>query len=153
MQRGGHRLGVVAERGRRDLLRDWTAAMQSLTESIGSATRQGDVARQVLAPMQRQTELFQEALRRERAVQGRLVQRAFAPLDAVFDLLEDSGSALEKQAEAVEDAARALDQVAGLMKVQAEMFGTTVRTLRGPTKAAKTLAGGAPRADRHDEEE
>jgi hypothetical protein len=140
---------VVNERGRTDLLREWTAAMQSLTESIGSAARHSDVARQVLAPMQRQAELFQEVLERERALQARLVRRALGPLDAVFDLLEESGSALRSQAEAVEEAARALERVAGLMKLQADLFGRTVRALREPTEAVKTLAGGARKdADR-----
>jgi hypothetical protein len=123
------------------MLREWTAAMQSLTESIGSVARQSDVARQVMAPLQRQTELLQEVLERERALQARLVERAFAPLDAIFDLLEQSGSAMRSQAEAVEDAARALDQVAGLMKVQADLFERSVRTMREPSKAAKALAG------------
>jgi hypothetical protein len=127
-------------------LGDWTAAMQSLTESIGSATRQGDLARQVLAPMQRQTELFQEALRRERAVQGRLVQRAFAPLDAVFDLLEESGEAMRGQAEAVEHAAQALEQTAILMRTQAELFERTVHVLREPTRLLGSAAG-VERAD------
>jgi hypothetical protein len=136
---------VVTERGRTDLLREWTAAMQSLTESIGSAALHSDVARQVLAPMQRQAELFQEVLERERALQAQLVRRAFAPLDAVFDLLEESGSALRSQAEAVEEAARALERVAGLMKLQAELFGRTVRALREPGEAVKALAGGAPK--------
>lgn len=123
--------------------------MQSLTESLGSAARHSDVARQVLAPMQRQAELFQEVLERERALQARLVHRALGPLDAVFDLLEESGSALRSQAEAVEEAARALERVAGLMKLQADLFGRTVRALREPTEAVKTLAGGRPKdADR-----
>jgi hypothetical protein len=127
------------------MLREWTAAMQSLTESIGSAAR-SDVARQVLAPMQRQAELFQEVLERERALQARLVQRAFAPLDAVFDLLQESGAAMRSQAEAVEDAAHSLERVAGLMKVQADLFERTVRTLREPAEVAKSLAGSEPAA-------
>jgi hypothetical protein len=132
----------VGERGHTDLLRDWAAAMQSLTESVGSAARDSDIARQVVAPMQRQAELLQEVLERERALQARLVRRAFGPLDAVFDLLEESGSALRSQAEAVEEAARALERVAGLMKLQAELFGRTVRAMREPTSVAKSLAGG-----------
>jgi hypothetical protein len=132
----------VSERGRTDLLREWAAAMQSLTESIGSAARRSDVAQQVLAPMQRQAELFQEVLERERALQARLVRRAFGPLDAVFDLLEESSTALRSQAEAVEEAARALERVAGLMKLQADLFGRTVRAMREPSAIAKSLAGG-----------
>jgi methyl-accepting chemotaxis protein len=136
----------VSERDRTDLLREWAAAMQSLTESIGSAARQSDVARHVVGPLQRQAEVIQEVLERERALQARLVRRAFAPLDAVFDLLEESGSALRSQAEAVEEAARALERVAGLMKLQADLFGRTVRAMREPSAIAKSLAGGE-RAD------
>lgn len=130
------------------MLRDWTAAMQSLTESIGSAALNSDVARQISAPLQRQAELFGEILERERALQSRVVRRALAPLDAVFDLLEESGAALRSQAEAVEEASRALERVAGLMKVQADLFARTVRAMREPTNVVKSLAGdekpGAP---------
>jgi hypothetical protein len=93
-----------------------------------------------------QAELFHEVLERERALQTRVVNRAFGPFDAVFDLLEESGAATRSQAEAIEDAARALERVAGLMKVQAELFERTVRTLREPAETVKTLAGGDPAA-------
>ena len=124
--------------------------MQSLTESIGSAAR-SDVARQLVDPMKRQTELFQEVLEQERALQARLVQRAFAPLDAVFDLLQESGAAMRSQAEAVEEAARALERVAGLMKVQADLFERTVRTMREPAEVVKSLTGSEPAAKPDDE--
>jgi hypothetical protein len=90
----------------------------------------------------RQSELFHEVLERERALQSRVVSRAFGPFDAIFDLLEESSAATRSQAEAIEDAARALERVANLMKVQAELFERTVRTLREPAEAVKTLAGG-----------
>jgi hypothetical protein len=131
----------MSERGRTDVLREWTAAMQSLTESIGSAALRSDVARQITAPMQRQAELIGDILERERALQSRAVRLALAPLDAVFDLLEQSGASMRSQAEAVEEAARALERVAGLMKVQADLFGRTVRALREPTEVVKSLAG------------
>jgi methyl-accepting chemotaxis protein len=131
----------VSERSATDPLREWTSAMQSLTEAIGSTARQSDVARQLMAPMQRQAELVQEVLDRERELQAAVVQRAFAPLDAIFDLLEGSGAAMRSQAEAVEDAARSLERVASLMKAQAELFERTVGAMREPSKAAKALAG------------
>ena len=124
--------------------------MQSLTESIGSAAR-NDVARQVVDPMQRQVELFQEVLEHERALQARLVQTAFAPFDAVFDLLQESGAAMRSQAEAVEEAARALERVAGLMKVQADLFERSVRTMREPAEVVKSLTGSEPEAKPDDE--
>jgi hypothetical protein len=93
-----------------------------------------------------QAELFHEVLGHERALQARVVNRAFGPFDAVFDLLEQSSAATRSQAEAIEDAARALERVASLMKVQAELFERTVRTLREPAETVKTLAGGQPAA-------
>lgn len=126
----------------RDLLREWQNAMQSVASSIGAAARRPeDIAQKVLAPMQRQAELFQEVLDRERALQAGIVRRAFRPLDAVFDLLEESGSALRSQAEAIEEAARALEQAAVLMKLQADLFARTIKTLREPAHAVKSLAG------------
>jgi hypothetical protein len=95
----------------------------------------------------RQSELFHEVLERERALQTRVVNRAFGPFDAVFDLLEESSAASRSQAEAIEDAARALERVANLMKVQADLFERTVRTLRQPGETVKTLAGGQPSRD------
>ena len=73
-----------------DLLRDWQAAMRSL------AGRSVELPQQLLAPLQRQAELVQEVLEGERRRQQDLLDRAFAPLDAVFDLLEQSGAALQR---------------------------------------------------------
>jgi hypothetical protein len=42
-----------------DLLREWQAAMQSVAASVTAAAGRSDVARQLLAPLQRQAELFQ----------------------------------------------------------------------------------------------
>jgi hypothetical protein len=64
---------------------------------------------------------------------------------AAFDLLEQSGAALHQQAEALEDASRALEQTAALVKAQAELFERTVRAVREPTELAKAAAGLEPR--------
>ena len=119
--------------------------MQAVASSVGSAARHPeDAAQRVLGPMQRQAELFQEVVERERALQANLMRLAFKPLDTVLDLLEESGSALRKQAEAIEAAARALEQAATLMKLQADLFGRTIRALREPAEAVKALAGLEP---------
>jgi len=121
-----------------DLLREWQAAMRSLASS---ATGHAEVPRQLLAPMQRQLELLQEVLERERRLQREVVGRLLAPSDAIFDLLEQSGAALHQQAEALEEASRALEQTAVLVKKQAELFERTVRAVREPTELAKAAAG------------
>ena len=59
------------------------------------------------------------------------------PVDAVFDLLEESGATLRRQAEALEAAGGALEETAGLMKHQAELFERTIGTLRQPAELAR----------------
>ena len=117
-----------------DLLREWRSAISSL------------VPRQLLGPMERQVELIQEVLERERRVQRDVLARVFAPVDAVFDLLEQSGAMLTQQAQALEEAARALEQTAALMKTQADLFERTIRTARQPADLARTAAGLEKRA-------
>lgn len=97
--------------------------------------------RQLVEPMQRQIQLVEELLERERRLQGEIVGRVTAPIDAVFDLLEESAAMLGKQADALEAAGTALGETARLMKRQADLFERTVSTLRTPTKAAKAIAG------------
>ncbi len=120
----------MADPGGRDLLREWQDAMQSVVSSAASVAGRAELPRQLLAPMQRQLELVEELLERERRLQGELMARAFAPFDAVFDLLEQSGAALRRQAEALSESARALEQAAGMIEVQADLFERAVKTLR-----------------------
>ena len=66
--------------------------MQSVARTIAStAGGGGDAARQLLSPLQRQAELLQEILEAERRLQREILGRALQPLDAVFELLEQSG--------------------------------------------------------------
>ena len=77
------------------------------------AGRSVELPQQLLAPLQRQVELVAEVLEREHQRQQDLLGRAFAPLDALFDLLEQSGAAMHQQAAALKESARALERVAG----------------------------------------
>jgi hypothetical protein len=94
--------------------------------------------------MQRQLDLLQELLERERRLQREVISRLLGPADAVFDLLEQSADALQQQAAALEEAGRALEQTAALMKAQAELFERTVHALREPTELAKAASGVEP---------
>ena len=109
----------MPELGGHDLLREWQAAMRSLAGHV-------DVPRQLLAPLQRQTELMQEILERERRLQRDVVNRLLGPAEA----------------------GRALEQTAALVKAQADLFERTVRTIREPTELARTAAGAQRRAPR-----
>jgi hypothetical protein len=132
----------MAELSGRELLREWQRLMDSLVASVGSVAGRPDVPRQLIEPMQRQLELVNEIVERERRLQRELVGRLTAPLDVVFDLLEETGATLRRQAEAVEAAARALDETGGLMRSQAELFERTIGALRQPLELAR---GAGPR--------
>ena len=70
-----------------------------------------------------------------------LLARAFAPLDATFELLEQSGAAMRQEAEALEHAAKALEQAAAVMKAQADLYERTIHALRQPSRAVESAIG------------
>lgn len=115
--------------------------MDSVVASAVSAGGRAELPRQLLEPMQRQLELVQEVLERERRIQKQLAGHLLAPVDAIFDLLEQTGGMLRSQAEALETAGQALEETAGLMKTQAELFERTIGALREPAELAKQAAG------------
>jgi hypothetical protein len=128
----------VSELSGRELLNEWRQVMDSVVTSVAG---RADLPRELLGAMQRQLELMQEVIERERGLQGELASRLLAPVDAAFDLLEETGATLRRQAEALEAAGRALEETAGLMKGQAELFERTVVTLRRPATLAKEVIG------------
>ncbi len=115
--------------------------MEAVISSASSAAGRTDLPREMLAATQRQLEMVQDVFERERRMQVDLTGRVLAPIDAVFDLLEETGSTLRRQAEALQAAGRALEETAELMAGQAEMFEQTVGTLRVPADLAKAAAG------------
>ncbi len=127
--------------------------MDSLVASAASVGGRAEIPQQLLEPMQRQVELLQEVIDRERALQRQIMGRVLAPVDAIFDLIEESGQVLRQQAEALEAAGRALEDSARLVKTQAELFERAIGALREPSELAKAAAGlerRAPkRATRH----
>jgi hypothetical protein len=131
----------VPELSGRELLGEWQKVMESLVASAASIGSRAELPRQLLEPMQRQLELVQEVIERERRLQKQVAGHLLAPVDAIFDLLEESGLMLRKQAEALEAAGRALEETAGLVMTQAELFERTIGALREPAELAKAAAG------------
>ena len=118
----------MSDRPDRDLLNEWQTAMQSVAHTIASTAGGGtDATRRLLSPLQRQAELFQEMLEAERRVQRDVLGRALQPLDAVFELLEQSGAA---------------------MRGQAELFERTIQVLREPSRRLELAAGIEPSSRR-----
>jgi len=128
----------------RDVTRELQATLRSLSRAVTSVAG-GDTARELVAPLRRQTELFQEMIDAERRLQREVAGRVLAPLDAVFDLLEESGKTFRAQAEALEQASAALAQTAKLMQTQAEIYEGTIGALREPTALARRVAGAKPK--------
>jgi hypothetical protein len=131
----------MPERNGRDLLNEWRRLMDSVVASAASVAGRSNLPGDLLGAMQRQLELVQEVIDRERRLETDLAARLLAPIDAVFDLLEETGASLHRQAEALESAGRALEESAGLMKRQAELFERTIGTMRQPAELAKVVAG------------
>jgi glycerol kinase len=96
---------------------------------------------ELLDPLRRELRVAQEVVDRERRLQHDVAARLVAPVDAVFDLLEESARMLERQAETLEVAGAALVETAVLMQRQAEVFEQTVRGARQPVEAVKSVAG------------
>jgi hypothetical protein len=124
-----------------ELLGEWRKVMDSLISSAASVGGGTEITRQLLEMMQRQLEVVQEVIERERRLQKRLAGVALAPMDAIFDLLQAHGVTLRAQAEALQTAGRALEETAGLVKNQAELFERTIAALREPAERAKSVAG------------
>jgi hypothetical protein len=124
----------------RELLREWQKAMDSVVSSavtLGGAT----MPRQLVEPMQRQLELVQQLVEREEQLRKQLAGQLLAPVDAIFDLLEQSGQMLRSQAEALETAGQALEETARLASIQADLFERTVTAMREPTELTKSAIG------------
>jgi hypothetical protein len=129
----------------RELLSEWRKVMDSVIASAASAAGRSELPGEVLRATQRQLELVQEIIDAEQRLQGNLVGSLLAPVEAVFDVLEETGATLRMQAETMEAAGRALQETAGLMKGQAELFERLIATLRQPTSMARAAAEGARR--------
>ncbi len=115
--------------------------MEGMIASAATLGGRAELPRQLVDPMQRQLELLEEVIERERRLQRQVTGRLVAPFDLIFDLLEENGLMLRRQAEALEAAGHALQDAAGLVKTQAELFERTIGVLRQPTELAKAAAG------------
>lgn len=132
----------------RDLLSEWRKLMDSLLESAAAMGTRSDLGRQLIEPMQRQLELVAEIVERERRLQRQVASRLLAPVDAVLDLLQESGEMLRRQAEALDAAGRALEESAAVVKAQAELLQRTIGLMREPSRLAREVAGVERRPDR-----
>ena len=126
-------------------MREWQEALQSIAGAARGAAGRSELPKALLTPMQRQVELLQEVVERERKLQAEVFGRLLDPMDSVLDLLEESGKTFRAQADALAEASAALEQTATLMQTQAEIFESTIRALREPADLARRVSGAKPR--------
>lgn len=124
----------------RELLSEWRRVMDSMVGTAASAAGRSQLPAELLRASRRQLELLQTIVESEQRVQGSLLGGILAPLDGFFDLLEETGATLRRQAEALEAAGRAMQESAALLKLQAELFERGVKTLRQPSGLARAAA-------------
>jgi len=132
----------VSDRSGREVLEEWRGLMESAVSSAASAAGRPDLPRELLGAMQNQMALMQRVVDRERLQGSELAARVLAPLDAVFDLLEEGGATLRREAKA----AAGLDRrVRKARSGTAEKRGGTDERSSGATKprssAAKRASG------------
>jgi methyl-accepting chemotaxis protein len=128
-----------------ELLSEWRQAMESIVSSAAAAASRTELPGDLLRASQRQLELLQEIVDAQQRLQGNVVDGLLGPVEAVFDLLQESGATMRKQAETMESAGRALQETATLMKQQAELFERVVSVVRQPTDIARAAAKGTRR--------
>ena len=124
-----------------DLVAEWRKAVDSLAAAAGSLAGRPELPRDISSALNRQLDLVGELIERERKLQREVATRVIAPVDAIFDLLEQSGATLRRQADALDSAGKAIEETAELMRSQAELFERTIGALRQPTDLAKAVAG------------
>ncbi len=131
----------VSPRGVFDAIAGKRRLIDSTLASASSIVGGAELSRRLLEPVQRQREVVQVVIERERGLQKQLMGRVLAPVDAGFDLLEENGRLLHEQAQALETSGRALQETAGLVKRQAELFDRMICAVREPAERAKAVVG------------
>jgi hypothetical protein len=124
-----------------DLVGAWRDAanqLRSLATSI--AGQAGAGARDVLGPLQRQTEVIEQLLRRQIEVEEELVRRALAPARATVEALDKAPDAMRAQAAAFRAAATSFGQAADLLEVQATAVEQTIGALKAPVELTRKAA-------------
>ena len=128
-----------------ELLSEWRQTMESVVSAAAAAASRTELPGDLMRASQRQLELLQQIVEAQQRLQGNVVDGLLGPVEAVFDLLQESGATMRKQAETMESAGRALQDTATLMKQQAELFERVLSVVRQPTDIARAAAKGGRR--------
>lgn len=131
----------MADRSTRKPPDEWRRLFETVVASAASVAERRELPRDLLRVVRDQAALVQGVLEREQTLQRLIGSRVIEPVEAGFDLLEQSAATLRHQAETLGSAARALEETAELMAQQADLFERTIHTLRQPLALARSAAG------------
>ena len=121
-----------------DLVGAWRDAAGQLQRVAGAlADQAGHGARDVLGPLQRQSELIEQLVRRQLELEQELARRALAPARATVEALEKTPDTMRAQAGAFRTAASAFQQAAELLELQAAAIEQSIRTITLPLDVAR----------------
>jgi hypothetical protein len=123
-----------------DLVRAWQDALQQLRR-VAAPNLDQSTLRQLIAPLQRQAEVFEQALRRQAEFEAQLGRRLLAPMESVVELLDQTPAAMRAQAQAFEAAALSFKQAAEVLEAQAAVMERAISTIRLPTDLLKSIGG------------
>ena len=130
-----------------DLLGAVQASIRELGKLGGSlVSAPPEVAEQLAAPLQRQAELLEQILQRQIEFEGDLIARLLGPAGTIFDLVEQTATAMQAQTAAFRAAAASFTQIADLVEQQVELLQLARESVLAPVTALRA-AGDELRAN------
>jgi methyl-accepting chemotaxis protein len=122
-----------------DLLSAWQDAIREVGAMAASlVSGSAGIAQDVLAPLQRQTELLERVLQRQVEFEREMLSRAVAPARAVLDFADQATATLRAQAMAYQTVSSSLGQLADVLEQQARIMETATKAIRDPVAALKS---------------
>ncbi len=125
-----------------DLVRAWQDALQQL-RTVAAANLDASTRGKLIAPLQRQAEVLEQALRRQADFDARLGGRLLSPMQGFVAALEQAPATMRAQAQAFEAAAFSFKQAAEALEAQAAVIERAVSTMTLPADLLKSVGGPA----------
>jgi hypothetical protein len=123
-----------------DLVRAWQDAVHQLRK-VAAPNLDQSMLSQLIAPLQRQAEIFEQTLRRQAEFDAQLGRRLLAPMESVVAVLDQTPAAMRAQAQAFQAAASSFKQAAEVLEAQAAAMERVISTIRLPTELLKSVGG------------
>jgi hypothetical protein len=121
-----------------DLVRAWRDPVQQL-RNVAAPNLDELTLSKLIAPLQRQAEVFEQALRRQAEFDAQLGRRLLAPTESFVAVLDQTPAAIRAQAEAFQAAASSFKQAAEVLEAQAAVMERAISTIKFPTDLLKSF--------------